>query len=175
MISGFQDVALPDQCVNLMRESSSHFRKESSHVVLTNASVFCACRHAPTSSPKHSPDSLWKYTQGIAFACLMSEAFSADHCNYSVKSVILNSLYCTVLCSFLLMLCFCSWTISCFFLDTLQSFRHSIIISSNLSILMNTKLITLLFLVINIVSHLSFVAIFCTFPSLWHYFLNNII
>lgn len=56
MFSGFQDVALPDQCVNLMRESSSHFRKESSYVVPTNASGppagFVPCRVSlPTPIP----------------------------------------------------------------------------------------------------------------------------
>lgn len=55
MFSGFQDVALPDQCVKLMRESSSRFRKEGSFLVLRNAPIplcrFCAL-YTPSLPPK---------------------------------------------------------------------------------------------------------------------------
>lgn len=58
MFSGFQDVAVPDQCVNLMRGSSTHFRKESSPVAPTNASVLLKVLCLAGALPHPSPPTL---------------------------------------------------------------------------------------------------------------------
>ena len=81
MFSGFQDVAMPDQCVSLMRKSSSHFRKESSHIIPANASVLLQvlCLWTP-SQPATPQSTLWTPRENLVnIACLRWEAFAAGH------------------------------------------------------------------------------------------------